>query len=189
MSSLRKEHPAEYRIWKGMRARCYSPCNASMGNYQKYHIQVCERWSSFDNFYNDMGDKPKGYSIDRINTEKDYSPENCRWADWSTQAKNRGDFNINITYNNKTQCLKDWAKEYGIKYTTLVARVRRFPTMSFHDIINYLDPRKNKIEWKGKMYTREELCAAYNIPISNFYDRYHKGWPLEKILTTPIAKK
>lgn len=189
MNSLRSLHPIEYRTWKAMRARCSAPCLANTGNYQKKHIKVCNRWNSFDNFYNDMGDRPDGYSLDRIDTNGDYCPENCRWASWSTQAKNRGSFNINITYNGKTQCLKDWAKEYNIYYQTLVARVKNFPQLSFEEILNYKDPRSKKIKWQGKMYSRDELCTMYNIPKINFYDRIHKGWNLERILTTPVKKK
>lgn len=186
MSSLRQLHPVEYRIWKGMRARCTAPCNAQVGHYQKDGIKVCERWNFFDNFYHDMGDRPDGYSIDRIDTKGDYCPENCRWASWDTQAKNRGDFNTIITYNGKTRCLKDWAREYGIHYQTLVARVKRFPQLSFEEILNYEDPRHSKIEWQGAKYTKEELCSMYNIPLQNFYDRKHKGWSIERILTTPV---
>lgn len=189
MKSLRQLHPAEYRVWKNMRARCYAPCNIHMGKYQEKGIKVCERWDSFDNFYNDMGDRPEGYTLDRIDGDKDYSPENCRWATWSTQAKNRKGFNVDITYNGKTQCLKDWAKEYNIPYVTLVMRMKNFPELSFAELLNYKDPRKSKIEWEGEMYTREELCSEYNIPIQNFYDRIHKGWSLDKILNTPVIKR
>lgn len=189
MSSLRQLHPVEYRIWKGMLARCNAPCNAQVGYYQRDGIKVYERWDSFDNFYHDMGDRPDGYSIDRIDNKGDYCPENCRWASWDTQAKNRGDFNINVTYNGKTMCLKDWAKEYGIYYQTLIARIKNFPQLSFDEILHYEDPRTKKIEWKGKKYSRKELCDLYKIPLVNFYDRIHKGWDLERILTTPVKRK
>ena len=85
----------------------------------------------------DMGDRPDGHTIDRINPRGDYCPENCRWATWDIQAKNRGSFNRIITYKGKTQCLKDWAKEYGIHYQTLVARVKNFPQLSFEEILHY----------------------------------------------------
>lgn len=189
MSSLRQLHPVEYRTWKGMRARCYSPCNANMGNYQKDGIKVCQRWDSFDNFYCDMGGRPDGYTLDRIDSNKDYSPENCRWATWTTQAKNRGAFNRMYTYNGKTQCLKDWAKELNIYYQTLVLRVKRFPKLSFDEIVKYQDPRKRKFNWEGKEYSVKELCMKFNIPIQNFYDRFHKGWELNRILTTPVVSK
>ena len=189
MISLRKLHPIEYRTWKGMRARCYAPCNRNTGNYQKDGICVCERWNSFENFFNDMGERPEGYTLDRINPKENYSPENCRWASWETQAKNRNLFNINITYKGETKCLKDWSKEYNINYTTLIARMKKFKNLSFEEILNYEDPRTAKIEWQGNLYTRDELCSLYNIPKQNFYDRIHKGWSLEKILNTPVICK
>ena len=160
-----------------------------MGNYQKLGIKVCSRWNSFSNFFKDMGVKPNKYTIDRIDNSKGYFPENCRWASYSTQARNRGNFNINIAYNGKTQCIKDWSKEFNIDYTTLIARVKRFPEKSFDEIIKYIDPRHQKLEWNGALYTRTQLCNMYNIPLVNFYDRYHKGWSLEKILNTPVIKK
>lgn len=189
MSSLKKLHPNEYRVWKGMRARCSAPCNINRGCYQKKGIKVCQRWDSFDNFFEDMGERPAGYTIDRIDNDKGYSPDNCRWASYSTQAKNRGGFNLTYTYNGKTQCLKDWARECGIYYNTLVSRIKRNPTLTFEEILQYIDPRKKKIVWQGKEYTSDELCSLYNIPKSNFYDRIHKGWSLENILTTPVISK
>lgn len=115
----------EYAAWKAMKARCYAPCNRNMGTYQKNNIQVCERWlHSFDNFIEDIGYAPsKFHSLDRINNNLNYSKENCRWVKHITQVKNRGSFNIVITYQNKTMVLKDWAKYFNIKYTTLRHRI------------------------------------------------------------------
>ena len=172
-----------------MRTRCTAKSARNVGNYQRLGIKVCERWNSFDLFFEDMGERPKGYTIDRIDSSKDYCPENCRWASYDTQAKNRGSFNINITYLGKTQCVKDWSRELNIDYTTLLARIKRFPDKTFDEIVSYTDPRHRKFRWNGKEYTRKELCDMYNIPLENFYDRYHSGWSLERILTTPIIKK
>ena len=117
----------EYYTWKGMKARCYAPCNKNMGNYQTYKIEVCERWlNSFDNFIEDMGLAPsKKHSIDRIDTKKDYSKDNCRWATSKQQAGNRGNFNITFSFKGETMILKDWAEKLGIKYTTLYQRLYR----------------------------------------------------------------
>lgn len=141
MASNRQLHPREYRIWKGMRARCYASCNKNMGNYQKLHIKVCDRWNSFDNFIEDMGLCPNGYTIDRIDSTKDYCPENCRWASWETQSKNRGKFTPLYTLNGKSMILKDWAKETGIKYVTLRYRVLKLHLPLAKAII-YKDPRR-----------------------------------------------
>lgn len=127
----------EYRAWKAMKARCYAPCNKDMGKYQKLNIQVCDRWiNSFDNFYDDLGNCPEGYSLDRIDPSKDYSPDNCRWTTWKIQSSNRGDFNKIFEYKGESKILKDWARFFGINYTTLYNRLYR-SKMSFEDAIQY----------------------------------------------------
>ena len=80
----------EYRIWKAMKSRCYSPSQTN-GYYKKDNIQVCERWrNSFENFIEDMGMMPdENYSIERIDYTKDYCPENCKWILQTEQPKNR----------------------------------------------------------------------------------------------------
>lgn len=79
----------EYRSWLAMRQRCYYP------NHQYYHlyggrgISVCDRWKdSFENFYEDMGTCPKGFSLDRVDVEGDYTPDNCKWSSNSEQGYN-----------------------------------------------------------------------------------------------------
>lgn len=126
----------EYMTWKAMKARCYAPCNINMGKYQSLNIQVCNRWiNSFDNFMDDLGIAPdKHYSLDRIDPNGDYSPENCRWATWKTQSSNRGTFNKVFTYNGDTKILKDWARELNIKYSTLYSRLYR-DNLSFEEAI------------------------------------------------------
>lgn len=178
-------YPREHRIWEAMKARCTAPSCKNVGKYQEKGIKVCERWNSFDNFIEDMGPCPENYSIDRIDNDGNYEPLNCRWASHSTQCKNRGDFNIVYTYNGETLCLKDWARKLGIKYITFHMRRKRHPEMSFEELINYVDPQHELIEYEGKKYTRSEICKEFNIPKKLFYDRWHKKWPLKRILTTP----
>lgn len=181
---LRKEYLREYRIWKAMRARCNAPCNSNTTYYKK-GIKCCRRWQSFEHFLSDMGPCPEGFSINRINNNLGYFPENCRWADNNTQAKNRGDFTPIYTYKGESHILKDWSKILNINYSTLRNRILSMG-MSFENAVKYVDPRDELIVWNNKKYTKKELCRMYNIPLQNFYDRKHKGWSLEKILNTPV---
>ena len=80
---------SEYRAWTGMRIRCNNPNNRDYKNYGGRGIKVCERWNSFENFIQDMGNKPAGHSLDRIDNDGDYSPSNCKWSSKTEQQSNR----------------------------------------------------------------------------------------------------
>jgi hypothetical protein len=82
------KHPL-YRAWKGMRERCNYKKHKDYESYGGRGIKVCERWNTFLNFLEDMGDRPEKYTLDRINNDGDYEPSNCRWVDAITQANNK----------------------------------------------------------------------------------------------------
>ena len=116
----------EYRIWKAMKSRCYAP-SQTKGNYKKFHITVCDEWKhDFNRFMSDMGPLPdESYSIERIYNTKGYSPDNCKWIPQRNQPKNRTTSKF-YTINGVTMCLKDWARCFGIKYTTLYYGLFRY---------------------------------------------------------------
>ena len=86
-----KANTPEYKVWKGMKERCYNANNKAYKNYGGRGIKVCERWNnSFDNFINDMGERPtKNHQIDRIDNDKNYNPENCKWVTRSENTLNK----------------------------------------------------------------------------------------------------
>lgn len=99
-----KEHPLEYKIWKDMNSRCHNKNREHYMHYGGRGIEVCERWSGidgFDNFYEDMGDKPRGATLDRIDVNKNYSPDNCRWASSSVQNINKRSASVPYIWHDK----------------------------------------------------------------------------------------
>ena len=180
---MNKKTLKEYRAWKSMKSRCSSP-SAKKGTY--LNITVCDRWlNSYENFLSDMGKAPSDkHSLDRIDNNKNYSPDNCRWVTQETQCKNRGTFNKVFTYNGKSLVLKDWAKELNIKYTTLYLRIYR-TGLTFEEAIVY-----NKLfEYNGFKGTLKEICKNYSsVKYQNVVDRLHRGWDLHKALTTNLIK-
>jgi hypothetical protein len=80
---------ATYTAWCNMISRCRDSKNPAFKNYGGRGIKVCDRWMKFTNFLDDMGEKPKGLSLDRIDNQRGYFPDNCRWVEWKHQMRNR----------------------------------------------------------------------------------------------------
>lgn len=114
-----------YNIWSGMKSRCFDERCSSFQKYGGRGVTVCERWLDFENFYADMGDRPKGMSLDRFpDVNGNYEPSNCRWATSQEQANNRRD-TLLVTFKGETKSLTLWCRELNVKYTTVRARMLR----------------------------------------------------------------
>lgn len=125
-STYRKKDPSLYSLYCGMVARCTKPTNKDYARYGAKGITVCDRWLGHDgygNFCADMGDRPKGYSIDRIDGDKGYCPENCRWASPKQQVLNRKE-TIWVKYKGEEMCLYDLSKKLNVSNATLWWRLR-----------------------------------------------------------------
>lgn len=113
----------EYNVYRAMLKRCLNANNKAYKDYGGRGITVCERWmQSYENFITDMGERPSNlYSIDRINVDGNYEPDNCRWATRSEQARNQRN-NVLITYDGETKCVSEWALTVGISVSALYYR-------------------------------------------------------------------
>ena len=122
-----KSNDGIYDIYIAMKARC---------KYKRFHryagrgITVCDRWlESFENFYEDMGDRPDGRSLDRIDNDGNYSLENCRWATNAEQTRNTC-CNVHLTRGNLTATIKDWAALLKVNSNMLYKRYyQQFPNL------------------------------------------------------------
>ena len=112
-----------YGIWAGMWTRCTNEKHGDFHRYGGRGITVCDRWQSFERFYQDMGDPPAKAWIDRIDNEGPYEPGNCRWATAKQQQRNKRNNHL-VTFNDKTQTVTEWGEERGMKPLTLLQRLR-----------------------------------------------------------------
>ena len=116
-------HRPTYQCWQDMKQRCYNPKHKQFPNYGGRGIVVCERWRmSFRYFLEDMGDKPRGMSLDRTDNDGNYAPDNCRWASPAQQRANQRR-NVKIYFNGEALTVTDWARRLGRAPDTLRARI------------------------------------------------------------------
>lgn len=113
-----------YKTWQSMKERCQNPNNHAYMNYGGRGVTVCPEWQYFENFLADMGERPMFMEIDRIDNNKGYSRDNCRWVT-ATQNQRNKRHSLYLTYKGITRHLKEWAEMYEISYYTLRARVVR----------------------------------------------------------------
>lgn len=115
----------EYNSWQKMRRRCENPDDAAYGYYGGRGIRVCERWQSFDDFLADMGRKPEANSsLDRIDVNGDYSPDNCRWASPTVQARNKRHHRF-VEYDGRKMPLSEACEHAGVQYHSALYRLNR----------------------------------------------------------------
>lgn len=113
-----------YRSWTAMWGRCTQPTVNGYENYGGRGIKVCARWEGFERFLADMGERPPGTTLDRIDENGNYEPGNCRWATAVEQQNNKRS-NHTLTVNGETLTVSQWARRTGIGKTTLHERLRR----------------------------------------------------------------
>lgn len=184
-----------YKSWDSMLNRCYCAQSESYPYYGARGIKVCDRWNpsaggSFANFLEDMGERVRGQSIERIDCNGNYEPNNCKWVTSKQQASNKRN-SRKITFNEKTQSIVEWAEETQIPYSTLAKRIYTYGWSAERALTtpNTLKPQQKStdvvIEYNGEKLCLEEWGRKYKISSGTIRNRLRAGWSVEMAITTP----
>lgn len=112
-----------FKSWESMKQRCFNPNSKDYASYGGRGVTVCPDWvHDFPRFLSDMGERPEGCSLDRIDTNGNYEPSNCQWSDPKSQQRNTR-VSKSLTVDGVTKPLIEWASEIGIRYSTLLQRI------------------------------------------------------------------
>lgn len=180
----------EYRAWKSIRARCYSRRNDHYRYYGGRGIKVCDRWrDSFEAFLEDMGPRPEGHSIHRINNDGNYEPGNCRWATNEEQARNKSN-NVIIELDGIRKTAADWAQELGLDMSTLCKRIKRGmpPADALAPVIQDRSERGTKKAWtlNGETMPLRRWAERFGMKYALVKHRVQQlEWPLDRALIVP----
>lgn len=178
------KHPL-YGRYNHMLARCYNPRDAAYKNYGGRGITVCDRWrESFAAYVADMGECPAGYSIDRIDNDGPYSPENCRWATRHEQNMNKR-HQKPITHGGVTLPMKQWAERLGIDYSVLHKRIS-CSGMTFGEAIAYTQLHTHD----GVTLSLKGWAERVGMNHGTLHYRVkYRGMSIGEAITAPVASK
>jgi hypothetical protein len=183
----------EYKAWVHIKGRCYNPATKSYARYGGRGITVCGRWrESFEAFLEDMGQRPSSdHSIDRIDNDGNYSPENCRWATREEQGANKRN-NRYIVARGKRQTVSQWARELGVPVQVLDKRLTR--GWDHERVVGEVwrdgvKRPKRYIEAFGKRQTLAQWGRELGVRPSMLEQRLRVlKWPVEKALSHNINR-
>lgn len=178
-------------IWCGMKSRCYDKKSHGYKWYGAKGIEMCEIWKKdFWHFF--FWAIEHGYknelTIDRIDSKKGYTPMNCRWADWETQANNKESVK-KYKIKGEIHTLREWCNIYNISIHLVRNRLKYGWSLE-----KSLEKNKRKLArgnylYEGKQYELVELCKKLNKKYRLVYARLQAGWNLDEALNTPVRKR
>lgn len=188
-----------YKTFHGMKQRCYNPNNPEYKNYGGRGISICPEWlndvSEFckwalENGWDEMKTRSE-QTIDRIDVNGNYSPENCRIIPMSEQYFNRTDTHY-VTVNGKTRTIKEWSDIYGISMTVINNRLNS--GWSAEDaVLKEIRSMKNRVgnvTFDGKTQSLQDWAKELGIPLPTLSSRIMKlGWSVEKALREPVKAR
>ena len=123
-ASNKRNPTPTYYSWRAMRTRCYTVGAYNYFRYGGRGIKVCGRWKRFENFLSDMGERPNGKWLGRIDNDRDYCPANCRWETPRQQCNNKRN-TIWVTFNGETLSLSDWSRRLNVNPITMQGRWKK----------------------------------------------------------------
>lgn len=198
---LTKRFKSEYSTWQGMHFRCTNPKNHAYHNYGARGISVCPEWGTFDKFMEDMGPRPPGKSLDRINNDGNYSKENCRWATQREQCNNYRPNRI-VEYKGKLYTFVQLAEAHNIRPDTLARRLRygwaldkaiETPVLPVGTMTEAKRAGRarigTQITFMGRTQNISAWAREFGIRPHIIYGRLAWGWSVEKAITTPKVKE
>ncbi|MDN6162041.1 MAG: hypothetical protein L0I79_04620 [Atopostipes sp.] len=181
---MKKERKRLKSIYNGMRLRCYNENNVNYKYYGGKGVTICDEWLlSFENFFDWAINN--GYNenltIDRIDSEKEYSPDNCKWSTKKEQAYNRS-ISVKLTLNGRTMYMTEWAEELEIDKKILSWRYNN--GWSDEEILSRpRDYKESKLSLNGKTHSMSEWSRITGIKVATISYRIKKGWSVEDTLT------
>lgn len=186
-----KAYTNSYFIWQAMKDRCLNSLNKHFNNYGGRGICIDPSWLDFNAFYKDMGDKPSGKSLGRIDNNGPYSKKNCRWETDIQQANNRRTTRY-FTHNGETKPLREWAEELGLNPGTVTSRRLRGRAIS--QVLEPFTPGMNTrkdatlVEFGGTVRPLSEVALQLGLSRKLLQSRYCKGWRGEQLFS-PLMRR
>jgi hypothetical protein len=168
-------------------ARCCSPRCTAYPRYGGAGIGVCEAWKTFSAFLADMGPRPPGTSIDRIDNANGYEPGNCRWATPKEQANNRKS-NVFIEFQGERRTVAEWGERFGISRNTLLTRIKLgyAPPELFSPPEPGRKTPRRMVVWRDQELCLTELSRLVGVPAARIGHRLDTGWSMEDAVKPPL---
>ncbi len=183
----------EYKAWSQAKNRCYNSNAPQYKDYGGRGIKMCDRWlNNPELFFVDMKANPTNnsvrYTLERIDVNGDYSPENCKWADYTEQANNKRT-NCIIEFNNQSHTLMEWSRITGLKRETIKDRLNY--GWSIEDALTKTAGQPTgkegrKLQLNDEIHTIKEWCSITSLTKNQINSRLRLGWSVEQTLTTKL---
>ena len=172
-----------YVSWRAMWERCTNSKARNFKHYGGKGISVCEQWTSFTAFLNDMGNRPsRKHTIDRIDRMGDYCKENCRWATQTEQTNNTSR-NVIITHSDLTMTISEWSQKTGIPRSVIVHRLQRNWTIERALTLPAKSAKAILITHEGKTQNLSAWSRELGINQTTLNARHHRGWSDSEVIS------